>query len=201
VILFTPRQLYLLDMADTNSRHASENGSAQLTTAWVAHRRWLRTVVLARLGDAHAADEVLQEVAVAASRQHAPMPDAGQASAWLYRVALRQALLYRRKRGRETRRVACLAERRGRDGEQTATPDPLRWLLADEEAQLVRAALDRLPPRDRELLLLKYTEDWSCREIAQRLGVTVSTVQTRLQRARQRLRRQLARLDLQEEGE
>ena len=65
--------------------------------------------------------------------------------------------------------------------------------------ELVRKALCELSPKDRELLLLKYTEDWTCRELAERLGVSVTTVETRLYRARGRLRNELARLDVIEE--
>ena len=36
-------------------------------------------------------------------------------------------------------------------------PDPLDWLLADERKAMVRQALAKLPPRDAEILLLKYT--------------------------------------------
>ena len=38
------------------------------------HDRWLRCVVLARLGERQGVDEVLQEVAMAAVRQQAPIP-------------------------------------------------------------------------------------------------------------------------------
>ena len=46
----------------------------------------------------------------------------------------------------------------------------------------------RLSGRDAEILLLKYTEDWSYRELAAHLGVSESAVEARLHRARQRLR-------------
>jgi RNA polymerase sigma-70 factor (ECF subfamily) len=67
-------------------------------------------------------------------------------------------------------------------------PDPLSLLLLAERRQLVRNALVKLARRDAEILLLKYTEDWSCKELAQHLGVGERCVETRLQRARQRLR-------------
>ena len=160
------------------------------------HHHWLRTAVLARLYDAHAADEVMQEVALAAARQ-ADLPENGQLGAWLYRVAVRQALLYRRQRGREARRVRHYAAKcSAADRNDGVTRDPLRWLLTDEEAQLVQTALDRLVARDREVLLLKYTEDWNCRQLAERLGVSITAVETRLHRARERLRRELASLDV-----
>jgi RNA polymerase sigma-70 factor (ECF subfamily) len=45
-----------------------------------------------------------------------------------------------------------------------------------------------LPRRDGEILLLKYTEDWSYRELAAHLGISESAVEARLYRARSRLR-------------
>jgi RNA polymerase sigma-70 factor (ECF subfamily) len=45
-----------------------------------------------------------------------------------------------------------------------------------------------LSPRDAEILLLKYTEDWSYRELAAHLGISESAVEARLHRARGRLR-------------
>ena len=52
--------------------------------------------------------------------------------------------------------------------------------------------MGRLDDRDAELLLLKYTEDWSYRQIAANLGVSESAVEARLHRARQKLRSALA---------
>ena len=58
---------------------------------------------------------------------------------------------------------------------------------------MVRDALAQLPEQSRELLLLKYVHDWSYRDMAEKLGVTVTTVQARLHRARGLLRQVLAR--------
>jgi len=77
--------------------------------------------------------------------------------------------------------------------------DPLRWLLADERRELVRKALARLPRRDAEILSLKYSENWSYRELAERLGVSPAAMQARLHRARQRLRSELAALEVTED--
>jgi RNA polymerase sigma-70 factor (ECF subfamily) len=76
--------------------------------------------------------------------------------------------------------------------------DPLVWVLADERRRQVRVAIKRLPPRDSEILLLKYTEDWSYHQLAARLGVSHSAVETRLHRARARLRSELMALDISE---
>jgi len=160
--------------------------------ALVEHDRWLRTVVLARVAEAGAVDEVMQEVALAAIRQQAPLLDGAKLAPWLYRLALTQSLLYRRKQGRWrklTSRYAQSVQPTEHDGR---TLDPLEWLLADERQDLVRQAIGRLPRREVEILLLKYTENWSYEQLAQHLGVSESAVESRLHRARGRLRRELA---------
>jgi RNA polymerase sigma-70 factor (ECF subfamily) len=160
--------------------------------ALAAHDRWLRTAVLARLGERQAADEVLQEVALAAVAQRAPLADPGKLAAWLYRLAVRQALLYRRRQGRRHRLVNGYALRLGAAPAGSRASDPLGWLLLDERRRLVREALARLPARDAEVLLLKYTEDWSYRDLAAHLGLSAAAVEARLHRARRRLRDELA---------
>ena len=64
------------------------------------HRGWLRTVALARTGEPQAVEEVMQEIALAVVHSSAGPADAAKIAPWLYRVAVRQALIYRRKLGR-----------------------------------------------------------------------------------------------------
>ncbi|HEX5102534.1 MAG TPA: sigma-70 family RNA polymerase sigma factor [Pirellulaceae bacterium] len=161
------------------------------------HDRWLRTVVFARLREPHAVEEVMQEVALAAVKQSAPISDRGKVAPWLYRLAVRQALLYRRKCGRRRRLVGRFAEQ-VQAGDRGPPPalDPLGWLLAEERQALVRRALSRLSRRDAEILLLKYTEEWSYHQIAAHLGIGHAAVEARLHRARARMRQELAALDV-----
>jgi RNA polymerase sigma-70 factor (ECF subfamily) len=66
---------------------------------------------------------------------------------------------------------------------------------AERQAR-VQAALDRLPDRDREVLVLRHLEDLSTAEAAAVLGVSEGAVKVRLLRAVQRLRDLLDREDL-----
>ena len=101
--------------------------------------------------------------------------------------------------GRRRRLVGRYAEQVVRDETEPALAiDPLGWLLAEERRGLVRLALTRLVPRDAEILLLKYTENWNYHQIAAHLGVTHAAVEARLHRARGRLRQELAALDVLE---
>jgi RNA polymerase sigma factor (sigma-70 family) len=181
-------------------RGAASNGAAAVdwTAELARHDRWLRTAVYARVGDPHAVEEVMQEVALAAVRQADRHPVL-LAGPWLYRVAVRQALLYRRRCGRQRRLLDQASETLvGREGPVVA--DPLSWLLSQERRQMLRRGVAELAPRDAEILMLKYTENWSYHEIAAHLGISHSAVETRLHRARQRLRQRLAHYQVADVG-
>lgn len=160
------------------------------------NERWLRTVVFARLNEYQAVDEVMQEVSLAAVRQKSPINDHNKVAAWLYRLAVTQSLLYRRKLGRQRKLVNRFTECNQPTEQDNHQTDPLSWLLSDERRKQVRSAMKKLVRRDAEILLLKYTEDWSYREIAKHLGLSESAVEARLHRARQRLREELQKTSL-----
>jgi RNA polymerase sigma-70 factor (ECF subfamily) len=188
-----------MDSSNPDSRERPVDALDEHPIDWQAalarHDRWLRTVVYARVGEPQAVEDVLQEVSLAAVRQQAPITDPEKVAPWLYRLAVRQSLLHRRKQGRRRKLTDQFAQRNRPSEENCRELDPLGWLLAAERREMVQTALGRLPRADAEMLLLKYGEDWSYEEIARRLGVSASAVQARLHRARKRLRRELAALE------
>lgn len=157
------------------------------------HRRWLATVLRARGVEVSALEEVLQEVQAEALGSADRLRDSAKVAPWLYRIAVNCTLQYRRRLGRRRRLMEGYAAER-EVLSSSAEPDPLDWLLAKEQQRIVREALTKLPSREAELLLLKYTEDWSYRQLAEHLGVTTSAVEARLHRAREKMRRSLAQL-------
>ncbi|MCA9237502.1 MAG: sigma-70 family RNA polymerase sigma factor [Planctomycetales bacterium] len=164
-----------------------------VAAALLEHGRWLRTVLAARGVERHELDDVLGRVAAAAVAGADRLRDPAKVAPWLYRIAVVQALEHRRRSGRRRRLHEQYADS-GLVGAAGAEPDPLDWLLAQEQQQLVRRALGTLGAQDAEILLLKYTEDWSYRELAAQLGLSASAVEARLHRARGRLRTALARV-------
>jgi RNA polymerase sigma-70 factor (ECF subfamily) len=117
---------------------------------------------------------------------------------WLFRIA-RNACVDELRR-RQLVRWEPLEGSRGavRDNGETPvapaalltsdTNDPEREALRSERAELVRAALRRLPSRYRTCLLLREAEGLSCDEIGARLHLSSGAVRTTLCRARQRLK-------------
>lgn len=178
-------------MAVDATNSSAEGDGAGWAAALAEHGRWLRTVILARTGEAAAVEDVFQEVALAAIRQPVGRLAAVSIRPWLYRLAVRQALLHRRKSGRQRRLAQRWARRRYQEANGEA--DPGEWLLAVEQRESVQAALQCLTSKDREILLLKYTEGWSYQHLAEHLGISESALEARLHRSRHRLREELIR--------
>ena len=177
----------------TRSAGQVDPSRAVVAAALAEHGRWLRTVLAARGVERDALDEVMQLTATAALDGAGQLRDGSRAGAWLYRIAVLQALLHRRRSGRRRKLATRFAES-GVAPCEAVDHDPLAWLLVEEEQQLVRRALAEMPPRDAEILLLKYTEEWTYRQLAERLGVSESAIDAGLHRARARLRSTLMRL-------
>lgn len=159
------------------------------------HEAWLRTTLLARLGNRDEVEEVMQEVAVAAASQSAKAEPVERVGPWLYRVAIRQMMLFRRKAGRRRKLHSNVALMQRPSEVDPRERDPIEFLVSKERQSEVRDAMVKLSERDRQLLMLKYVEGMSYGEIAQQVGVTASAVQSRLHRARALLRKELVSLD------
>ncbi len=156
------------------------------------HAPWLRTVIRSRLNEPQAVDDVMQEVALGVLKSNHRPTDPTKIAPWLYRVSIKQCLMYRRSAGRRRKLVNAVAEQRPPMPSMEGG-DPLKWLLGKERQQSIRFAFESLPELDRQILILKHAENWSYQQLADRLGVSLHTVEYRLLQARKRLRAELSR--------
>ncbi|MDP9796121.1 RNA polymerase sigma-70 factor (ECF subfamily) [Catenuloplanes nepalensis] len=137
-------------------------------------------------GDRHLAEDVLQETAVRAWRHpDARGPDGEWRPQWLHTVARNLAV----DRIRAARRAAAPAP--GHDDRPDPRDDIDRMLTGWQ----MRAAIARLPDRLRVTLIEVHLRGRSAQETADRLGVPVGTVKSRLFYAMRSLRTHLARRD------
>ena len=135
--------------------------------------------------DAHLAEDVAQDVMIAAERRF-PEPDGCEhAAAWVRVAAAHLGLNAVRGQQRRDRR-----HRRARPGAPVASPEEL-FIDREAEAQ-VRGALARLPLHSATVLLLRHS-GLSYAEVAEAMGVKVGHVGTMLRRAEAALRKEVAR--------
>jgi RNA polymerase sigma-70 factor (ECF subfamily) len=132
-------------------------------------------------GDPELAADVAQETFVKLY-QRGSVPDTP--GAWLISVALN---LFRNAASTRRRRLRLLTQARGESVLADPPPAPDQALEADESRERVRLALDRMPERERSLLLLQ-AEGYSYREIAMALELNEASVGVFLARARRTFR-------------
>jgi RNA polymerase sigma factor (sigma-70 family) len=141
------------------------------------------------LRDPHEAEDAFQACFLALARRAPDIQRRQSIGAWLYRVASRLAIQGRTRK----------AWRRANDYEVDATPaadpgsDPEAAAAWREVRPLLDQAILELPDRFRAPFVLRHLEGWSNREIAHQLGCSEGTVESRLTRARQRMRGSLTR--------
>jgi RNA polymerase sigma-70 factor (ECF subfamily) len=139
------------------------------------------------LGDRTQASDLVQETYLQAWKSFHRFTPGTNCRAWLYKILFHVIHHHRRKLYRMNLHVAREDEP---TLEETLTFEaPVRQDLTDEE---VLAALERLAPHYREIVLLVDVEELSYKEAADVLDVPVGTVMSRLSRARAQLRSALA---------
>lgn len=103
---------------------------------------------------------------------------------WSYRIVANLCVdLIRKRRGQAATSLDDEETGLGRTLADVATVDPLKLQLDDEERGKVMAAVLKLPPRQREIIMLRHYEDMSLQEIAHVQGCALGTVKSSLHRA------------------
>jgi RNA polymerase sigma-70 factor (ECF subfamily) len=157
--------------------------------AWVRdHTPAIRGFLLATLRRRDEADDLVQEVFARAWQHRDRYEERGHARAWLLRIADNVACdRLRRKR----------PEAAGGEPEVAFDPtdhrerEPAQSFAASEAAAKLHAALDRLSPPQRRVLLLRYYGQMSFSEIADSIGCPLNTALSHCQRGLKMLRRDL----------
>lgn len=134
-------------------------------------------------GNVSAAQDTVQETFLRLINQRSYQPSR-PLRPWMYRVATNVATDY-------LRRTQPLPLHQTSDVVDT-TLGPESSAELSERAELVRTALDTLPPGLRSVLILRFYHDFSLQEVADALDIPVGTVKSRLFSATRKLREHMA---------
>jgi RNA polymerase sigma-70 factor (ECF subfamily) len=140
------------------------------------------------LGDAAEAEDLAQETFLRVYAQAGRYRAANRFRSWLFRIGGNLA----RSRLRRRRVLRWVRFEPGLHDRAASGPAPDRALEREEVRSAVQEALDRLPDRQREAVILRRYQGLSYREIASALGTTEAAVESLLQRAAMALRKDLA---------
>lgn len=178
------------DTPRTEERRAFE---ARMRAAWPGVVRLIERL-LAWPGSGAEVEDVAQEAFLAAWRARHGFRGESEWTTWVHSIAVRRARNAARSRERRLRWFGILRPQEEVDSartEHSEDPTSSEGAVAEE----VREALKRLRHADREVLVLRYLEGLSIDEVASRLELGRAAVDTRLSRARSRMKRFLGEFD------
>ena len=144
------------------------------------------------LGREEDARDATQETFMAAFRNLRGFRGDAKVSSWLHRIAINQCIT--RQRRVKVRNEAALDDETDKDAASFATPlegSRSRVVEGLERTVAVRRAVNSLPLELRQVIVMKEFEDLTFREIADALGLPLSTVKSRLYTALRQLQMRL----------
>jgi len=194
------------DKLERSPRRGARRSDAQLicaclsgdAAAWDAlltrYARFIYAIAMrGGLTEDDAAD-VLQLVSMSLLDHLADLRDADRLAPWIATVTRRHALRVRSRNSRAATPIP-VEHASALNGGSVVTEDFDEALMALYEQQLVREAMERLPPKCRELLQLLFSEEnLSYADIAERLDMPVGSIGPNRARCLQQLRKALEEL-------
>jgi RNA polymerase sigma-70 factor, ECF subfamily len=156
---------------------------AKLAILFERHHVMLYNFFLRLTGRRGPSEDLVQDVFVRILKYRVTYRSESKFTVWLYQIARNAHADYLRKRKPEVPLGEQFEEPAG-----TEAP-PADRLGAEVDAALLRRALDRLPLRKREILILSRYEDMKYKDIAELLGCSIETIKTSVHRAIRELRR------------
>lgn len=155
-----------------------------------SYERTALAIAFAIVGDPAAAGDAVQEAFLKAWRCLAELKDPDRFPGWLAQVVRNAALDARRRRPAPTHDIDTLSI--------PFTHDPAAGLERSESRQRIEAALAELDDVTRSVVVLRYYDSLSSRQIGQLLDLSPAAVDMRLSRGRQELRLKLCPADANE---
>lgn len=166
-----------------NRQMNTADTTRQALVALIPRLRRFARVLTGNLADA---DDVVQACLEKAMVNMDQWQPGTRLDAWVFRIARNHWLDNRRRAhnrmGHED--ISDMPNLAGDDGVAVAE--------ASADARMVRAAVDALPPEQRDVVALVMLEEMSYREAADALGLPIGTVMSRLSRAKAALAKRIA---------
>ena len=154
------------------------------------YHRQIANFVFRMVGNYETALDLTQEVFIKVYSSLGRYNPEFKFSTWIYKIASNTAIDYLRK---QSVAVSPLYMVSGDDEEfelpiPAKGPNPERALERTERSAQIEEAISKLPPRYRELIVLRHVSELSYDEIAEVTGLPLGTVKNRLFRAREMMR-------------
>jgi RNA polymerase sigma-70 factor (ECF subfamily) len=156
------------------------------------HKERIYTTILLIVKDSYIAEDLFQETFIKIIRnlKRGKYNEEGKFLPWAIRIARNMAIDYFRK----MKRMPTIT---GSDGEDVfrkiklAVDNKEEQIIRTEKEDMVRAVIDKLPPEQRQVLILRHYGDLSFKEIAEMTNVSINTALGRMRYALNNMRKMM----------
>lgn len=148
------------------------------------YKHMVFTLALKMVGNREDAEEVSQDVFLKAFTALKSFKGEAKFSTWLYKIAYYRSLDYLKKNKRKLQTSAIEISEQYNVAALAGTMDELE---SSERKQMIKEALEQLPPDDNVIITLYYFEELSLKEIAKVMNLTPNNIKVKLFRSRSRL--------------
>ena len=162
------------------------------------HKDRLFTTIILIVKDSYIAEDIFQEtfIKIIKNLKAGKYNEEGKYLPWTARIARNKAIDYFRK----TKRMPTITDSSGQEVFRTIkikTENREQQIIRSEKESLVRAAIDKLPPEQRQVLILRHYGDLSFKEIAKMTDVSINTALGRMRYAITNMRKAMANTSFQ----
>jgi RNA polymerase sigma-70 factor (ECF subfamily) len=154
------------------------------------NRKSVINTIYRYVGNRDHAEELAQEVFLRVYKSSRKYKPKAKFSTWLYKIVTNLCLNELRKKRADVIPIHELADDSGSLIDVSSSA-PDHGLERRERISMVRKSIESLPDKQRMAVILREYEGMSYREIAEAMGCSVASVQSRLQRAKVTLRERL----------
>ncbi len=164
---------------------------AAFTALVKRYQKPVHTLAWRKVGDFHIAEEITQDTFLKAYQKLHTLKDPHRFAGWLYVIATRRCLAWQRKKRIQTQPLADAETTLiKRDAYSQHVVQERANIAAQTQRETVEKLLAKLKESERTVMTLHYLGEMTCEEISRFLGVSTSTIKSRLRRARQRLQKE-----------
>lgn len=172
-----------------------DGDQSAFTTLVEKYQKGVHALVWQKTGDFHIAQEITQDAFLKAYQNLETLKNHNLFSGWLYVIATRLCYAWCRKKRIPVQSIETVDSKEVEQVAYTVYVEEQREADADESRrELVRNLLKKLPESERTVMTLHYLGEMSCESISEFLGVSSNTIRSRLSRARNRLKKEEARI-------
>ena len=153
------------------------------------YQKPVHTLAWRKIGDFHIAEDITQDTFLKVYQRLSTLKDPNQFSGWLYVITANLCATWLRKKRIQTQpledtEITMIQE----DAYSRHVTEERRKTASESQREVVKQLLAKLKESERTVMTLHYLGEMTVAEISRFLGVSASTIKSRLRRARHRLK-------------